>query len=257
MKKLIPVLCILFSFSCGHSQSDTANASPLQKDTAHAAVPQKDTVDIFLNTVNSLAKRSAVLTVKEVEGLLHEKYFTAAEFRVTPRQSVTGKLNIYSVQLTGDIPTALHPVYTFIDISDKHLQFLLPIEFNQLYQINDRIMIGGIYALREQEYYSVYAPDSTVLKRIFDTGNTGGERIMTGYFTDDECIDYTPDRLHFQYNKQTNDILFTGNAKKYCRPGRDRAKGNKAIESMQLKLVFHYNNATWELDKKQSHYLTW
>ncbi|OQP45306.1 hypothetical protein [Niastella populi] len=257
MSKLIPFLCILFLFSCGHSQSDTANAPPLQKDTVSAAVPQKDTaVNIFLDTVNAISNRTAELTNKEVEDLLHAKYFTAAEFKVTPRQNVTGKLKIYSVQVTGDLPTAQPTEYTFIDVRETHLQFLLPIEFNQLYEIEGRIMIGGIYTSREYEYYSVYELGS-YMNVIFTTNIPGRERIVTGYFKDDECIDYIPDRLRFQFNRQTNDILFTGNARRYCQEGRDRAKNDKVIESITLKLVFHYKNSTWELDKKKSHYFAW
>jgi hypothetical protein len=118
-------------------------------------------------------------------------------------------------------------------------------------------MIGGIYASREYEYYSIYELDTNNLKRIFDTNKPDGQRIVTGYFKDDECIDYTPDRLHFQYNKQTNDILFTGNATRYCQEGRDRAKYDKIIECIPVKLLFHYNKATWVLDEKSSHYFTW
>jgi hypothetical protein len=248
MKTLIPFLSILFLFSCGPSQPDTANAPAPIKDTV---------VDIFLDTVRSFSKRSTELTIREVEELLHEKYFRGIELSVTPEKSVTGKLNIYTVKLTGSLPTALHTVYTFVDVREKHLQFLLPIEFNQLYEIENRIMIGGIYASREYEYYSIYELDSNRLKLIFNTNNPGGQRIIIGYFADDECIDYTPNRLQFQYNKQTNEILFTGNAARYCEEGRDRAKDDKIVERITVKLVFHYKKGTWELDKKKSHYFPW
>jgi hypothetical protein len=257
MKTLIPFLYILISFSCGPAQSDTANGIVPKNETANATVPQKEGVDIFLDTVSSISKRSTELTIKEVEGLLHEKYFKGIEFSVISEKGVTGKLNMYTVKLIGELPTALHRIYTFLDVKEKHLQFLLPIEFNQLYEIENRIMIGGIYTSREYEFYSIYELDSNILKRIFDTNKPEGQRIVTGYFKDEECVDYKPDRLLFQYNKQTNDLLFTGNAKRYCQPDRDRAKDDKVIEPIRLKLVFHYKKGTWELDKKKSHYFTW
>jgi hypothetical protein len=246
MRSLIPFLYILFVFSCGPSQSDTVKAT----------TPVKDTVDIFLDTVRSIAKHSKELTIKEVEDLLHE-YFGRIELTVIPQKGLTEKLNIYAVTLMGELPSALHKEYTFIDVIDKHLQFLLPVEFNQLYEIEDRIMIGGIYASREYEYYSIYELGRYSLNRVFDTNKAGGERIVIGYFKDDECIDYDPDRLLFRYNEQTNDILFTGNAGRYCMEGRDRVKNDKIIERISLKLIFHYKKGMWELDKKRSHYFSW
>lgn len=248
MKILIPFLCILFLFSCGSSQPDTAKAPAPVKDTV---------VDIFLDTVSSFSKRNTELTIGEVEDLLHEKYFRGIELNVTPQKSIKGKLNLYVVKLMGELPTALHTVYTFVDVSEKHLQFLLPIEFNQLYEIENHIMIGGIYTSREYEFYSIYELDNNMLKRIFDTNNPGGQRIIIGYFKDDECIDYDPDRLRFKYNEQTNDMIFTGNAKRYCEKGRDRFKNDKILERITVKLVFHYKKGTWELDKKKSNYFTW
>jgi hypothetical protein len=247
MKKLIPFLYILFSFGCGHSQSGTTNV----------LVPVKDSVGIFLDTVNSISKRSTELTIKEIEDLLHEKYFKGIKLNVIPENSVTGKLNIYSVKLTGGLPTALHTIYTFLDVKEKHLQFLLPVEFNQLYEIEDRIMIGGIYTSREYEYYSIYELDSDMLKRIFDTNNEGEQRMVIGYYKDEECIDYTPNRLRFQYDEQTHDILFAGNASRYCEEGRDRFKDDKVIERIRVKFVFHYKKGRWHLDKSKSRYFTW
>lgn len=185
------------------------------------------------------------------------EYFSGIELKVVPQKSVPGKLNIYAVTLMGELPTALHREYTFLDVMDKHLQFLLPVEFNQLYEIENRIMIGGIYASREYEYYSIYELDSYGLNRIFSTNSPDGQRIVIGYFKDDECIDYDPHRLHFQYNEQTNDILFTGNAGRYCKEGYDRDINNKIIERKRLKLVFHYKKGTWELDKSKSRYFSW
>jgi len=230
-----------------------------QAPEENAMGPVKDTsVNIYLDTVRSIGNRSAGLTIKDVEKLIHEKYFGGSyELSVTPKKSIKGKLNIYVITLTGELPSALHTVYTFLDVPEKHLQFLLPVEFNQLYQIEKRIMIGGIYTSREYEYYSIYELDNDLLKLLFTTNNPDRERIVTGYFKDNECIDYTPDRLHFQYNEQTKDILFTGNAAKYCEPQRDRLKDDTVVKRKKVNFVFHYNKTTWELDKKKSDYFTW
>ena len=256
MKTLLPFLSVLFLFSCGQPQSDTSKSPAAVNDTAKASAPVNDLAGIFLDTVHSISKRSTEITFKEVEEQLHE-YFSGIEMKVIPQRSVTEKLNIYGVTFIGELPGSLHTAYTFLDVKDKHLQFLLPVEFNQVYELENRIMIGGIFSSREYEYYSIYELDSVVLKRIFDTSRQGEQRMVIGYFKDDACIDYMPDRLLYEYNEQTHEILFTGDAAMYCDAGKDRVKNDTIKEFKRVKLLFHCKKGKWELDKSKSRYFTW
>lgn len=58
-------------------------------------------------------------------------------------------------------------------------------------------MFGGIYNYREYDYYVIYKIENKKISSELDTRNINGKTIVIGYYKDDECIDYLPDRFPF------------------------------------------------------------
>lgn len=242
MRNITSFLCILFIFSCENS-------------------PPKMTQVVLSNTnilnevVYPIDNRTNDLDVEGVEDILSKKYFTKVRFSVELQNAPSKNISVFLVKLTGSCPTSLNDTYTFIDFRDQHLQFLLPIEYNQFYKIDNQMMVGGFYSNREFDYYFIYELNTNFLKLILDTRNIGGEKIRIGYYTDEECVDYIPDRLNFQYNMELQETHFSGLANVYCSDGKDRTVGDKVVKKTDLHVILRYHQGMWTFDKVKSNYL--
>jgi hypothetical protein len=109
-------------------------------------------------------------------------------------------VSIFKISVKGELATSVHRDYTFITMGNKN-SFLLPIEFIQFSDIDDKMMLGGIYNYREFDYYFIYDIIGEKLTRTFDSRKvkTG---VKIGYYRDDECVEYYPKRLLFNNEKR-------------------------------------------------------
>ena len=247
MRILNLFLIVLHFFSCGNSQ-------PKRAEVRFSNI---DTVNIYNEMVYPIDNEKKDLDLKNIEGILSKKYFTKTQFSVELKEVPANNLNVYLVKLAGNLPTSLNDTYTFIDFKDLQLQFLLPIEYNQFYKIANQIMIGGFYSYREFDHYFIYELNVNHLKLILDTRNIGEGNIRIGYYSDEECVDYIPDRLNFEYNKELQEIHFKGKAKVYCGDKKDRTENDKVINEAALNLILRYHQERWIFDKEKSNYYFW
>lgn len=247
MRNLTFLLYLLFFYSCGNSQSETAQVG----------LSNIDTINIYNEVVYSIDNKKNDLDLKTIEGILSRKYFTKTQFSVELKEVPANNISVYLVKLSGSLSTSLNDTYTFIDFRDQQLQFLLPMAYNQFYKIDNQIMIGGVYSYREFDYYFIYKLNTNFLKLVLDTRSIGGERMRIGYYTDEECVDYIPDRLNFEYNKELQEIHFKGKAKVYCGDGKDRTENDRVINEAALNLILRYHRGKWIFDKEKSNYFFW
>lgn len=153
-------------------------------------------------------------------------------------------ISVYSIKLYENIPNNLKRDYIVIDILEESIQYLIPIEINQVFKIDNQIMLGGFYNIREYDYYHIYKLENESIDIVLDTYNISDNSIAVGYYKDDECQDYIPDRLNFHYNNHYRKIYFEGKILDYCEDGTDRNDDNiRNIKNIYLSFI--YKNRQW------------
>lgn len=248
MRTLFLFQLLTFLFSCGNSQQVSHSSSPSEKVS----------VDIYDSVVYPIEKKSKELNSEVIKSILNKTYFkNNPELRVELQKKVRNSVDIYSVKLLGSLPTSLNDDYTLINIKSQGLQYLLPIEFNHYFNFDDKTMIGGIYSYREFEYYFIYEIEKGFLKLVLDTRNINGKQVKVGYYKDDECIDYKPDRLDFDFDNHHNELRFRGLFMIYCREGADRQDDSNPIEEKSINVVIRYHERKWQYFDSKSNYLFW
>lgn len=150
---------------------------------------------------------------------------------------------IYKISLSNDLPTSLNKKYSVVYLKKLNMCFLIPIEYNKLNQINKDLMIGGYRENREFEYYYIYQFKKDFLKLIMDTSKDFEYGIKVGYFRDDECLEYLPNRFNFQIidNKE---IRFIGKINNYCKPNMDRDENDTIpLDITNSKIIYKYSKS--------------
>ncbi|NML22440.1 hypothetical protein HHL16_16265 [Pseudoflavitalea sp. G-6-1-2] len=155
-------------------------------------------------------------------------------------------VTVYKVILFNAAPNILQRNYSFILFTSENELFLLPIEINQLIDINGSLMVGGYYNYREFDYYQIFDLKSEGLKRILDTRETGDSDVKVGYHRDDDCVEYSPERLNFEYDAKKRKIIFTGDMLFFCKGTEDRNPTRKQpVKADKLRIEFSYLNQKW------------
>jgi hypothetical protein len=182
-----------------------------------------------------------------MQGWLKQHVFTSASPLVlTEKLDAKMALTHYRIELDDSYPTSLPHLYTVVYLEKEKLCFLLPIDLNYSSILDGTLMLGGFYDRRENEYYRMYSFGKRVLHVAMDTQKaTGEEPAKVGYFRDDECIDYVPDRLLFQ--QRENEIHFVGAIDYYCDGGKDRDVNAdvKPIRSERVDMAFRCEQGVW------------
>lgn len=158
-------------------------------------------------------------------------------------------ISVYSIKLYENIPNNLKRDYIVIDILEESIQYLIPIEINQVFKIDNQIMLGGFYNIREYDYYHIYKLENESIDIVLDTYNISDNSIAVGYYKDDECQDYIPDRLNFHYNNHYRKIYFEGKILDYCEDGTDRNENDNIRNIKNIYLSFIYKNRQWVYEK--------
>jgi hypothetical protein len=172
------------------------------------------------------------------------------QFTIKKSIKSTEKYTIYDVLLSNNLATSLNKVYTFLYINNENKLFLLPVEFNSFILTDSKNdMLGGFVISREYEYYTVFEIDK-YLKQVLDINQYCKNGIKVGYFRDDECFEYNPNRLKFLNKK--NEVIFYGTIKIYCKSFESRDEKSKVISEKEVKIIFKYNIKIkkWKYDKK-------
>lgn len=215
-----------------------------------------ESIDIFGNEVKSLnIGRDISLDSGQIKAWLINNYFEGKKLKIDLVQS-KDDFNIFNVEIEGEIPNNLPRYYTFINAKKKNNSFLLPFVFNQYMNIDNEIMFGGIYNYREYDYYLIYKLGAKELKLTFDSRRVNEESLKIGYYRDDECIEYEPNRLNFNYDGKRS-IFFNGMIKEFCKKGFDRDPALKnPITKEKISIRLDYINSKWVYNNK-SKYSFW
>ncbi len=204
---------------------------------------RSETIDIFGDTVGRLPINSnRKLDISTITKWLIDNYFFGRKLHVDLVKTVK-EVSIFKISVKGELATSVHRDYTFITMGNKN-SFLLPIEFIQFSDIDDKMMLGGIYNYREFDYYFIYDIIGEKLTRTFDSRKvkTG---VKIGYYRDDECVEYYPKRLLFDNEKKTS-IFFRGIVKNFCRKGQDRMIQQKQpLTKEEISIRIDYNGEFW------------
>lgn len=204
---------------------------------------QSETIDIYGDTVGRLPIDSNMkLDTSTIAKWLIDNYLLGRKLHVDLAKTLKD-MSIFKIRVKGEVATSVRRDYTFITIRNKN-SYLLPVEFNQFININDKMMFGGIYNYREFDYYFIYEIIGEKLKRTFDSRKvkTG---VKIGYYRDDECVEYYPKRLVFDNEKKTS-IFFRGIVKNFCRKGQDRMIQQKQpLTKEEISIRIDYNGEFW------------
>ena len=178
------------------------------------------------------------------------------EILITEIKNKKYSISVFSINLSNDSPTSLNKKYSIIYFEKSNLSFLIPIEFNKIFQFNKEQMIGGYKEYREYEFYHIYLVQHNTLKLVMDTSKDCNYGVKVGYFRDDDCLEYVPNRLKFEiYNN--NEIRFVGKIKYYCKPNIDRDENNlMPLEIKNSKIIYKYSKRKW-IFQKESDYKCW
>lgn len=223
-----------------------------RNESIHKTKAEKNEInltDIFGDQVRNLSiKNSFKLDISQIKLWLNQKYFNNKKMKVTLTKA-DQKIKVFDVELVGEIPNSIAKRYTFITIAKDNRSFLLPVEYNQTIFVENQIMFAGIYNSREYDYYFVYMLDNQNLKLIFDSRKINEAGLKVGYYRNDDCIAYLPNRLRIHYDNNT--ILFSGTIEVFCKEGIDR-KPNQITPIKRENVFFklNYNNEKWNYSGK-------
>ncbi|MES2063583.1 MAG: hypothetical protein V4456_16770 [Bacteroidota bacterium] len=219
-------------------------------------IEQKQTnqkIEIFGSEVKSLPITiNFQIDKMKVKSWLTKNYFVDKSIKVD-LVSKFKNCNIYKVKIAGSLANNVPTEYTFISILDKGISFLLPIEYNNFIEIDGKNMFGGVYNYREFDYYFIYRLEGTSLKLILDTRDINKKKVVIGYYRNDECKEYLPNRLICNYDGKKT-ISFNGVIKEFCKPGFDRNPNTiKALAKKTVSIELNYKNNRWIFDEKSKY----
>lgn len=246
MKTILLILLTSFSFvGCTNH--------PKEKITEKVGTMKK--IDIFGDIIHRLPIDSPITSDKyEIAKWLIDNYFQGKQIDINLIKASEG-IEIFKIEIKGEIATSIPRHYTLINAHRKN-SYLLPIEFNKLININREIMFGGIYNYREYDFYFIYSIVGKDLKLTFDSRKVNKEGIKIGYYADNSCIEYKPNRLMFNYDDKTS-IFFYGVIKKFCKDGQDRtSEKNQPITEDKVSIRLDYDGKSWVYNTN-SNYKFW
>ncbi len=214
------------------------------KDKVAKNVQTKEKIYIFGDKINRLPMESAIaLDKSKLTTWLINNYFHGKTIDIDLAETSKG-IEIFKIEIKGDIATNVPRHYTFINAS-KENGYLVPIEFNKVINVNNEIMFGGIYNYREYDYYFIYSIDGKDLRLTFDSRKINKEGLKIGYYRDDECREYQPNRLMIKYDNKAS-ISFYGIIKKFCNDGQDRtSQQTQPISKEKVFIRLDYNGKSW------------
>jgi hypothetical protein len=232
------IMILLSCFLLGCATDNHSNKSPIQNALS-------GTIDIFGNEVKKLPiSRIAPLDKFHLKSWLIKNYFNGKQIEVELSKE-SNSIMIFNVIIKDNVANNVPRNYSLIKTVNKNTYFLLPIDFNDIFEISSDLMIGGIYSYREYEYYFIYRLDSQVVKLIFDSRNFNKYGIKIGYYRDDDCFEYQPNRLVYRYDGGRS-IFFDGTLKKFCKKGIDRdPKMKQPIDENKIRVRLDYTGEFW------------
>lgn len=252
MTKLSLLVLIICSFiGCQHKSQKLTSTTIGEVAT--------NSLDFSMNQDEiTILSRINKLSIRQLVNVLRKDFFIFNLELQVNRYYESADINIYTVKVVNDdIPTNQRKDYTVVDLRKKGIQYIIPLEINQLFLIDEKLMFGGIYNYREYDFYAIYKlEDDTIFSEI-NSRDINGKRIIIGYYKDDECQDYYPNRFYFDYKKETKEISFNGVIDSYCKPGTDRFEHNTVVKSVKSIIYFSYQNSEWTFNHEKSMYDDW
>ncbi len=243
------IMMLLSCFLLGCATDNNSNKSGIEKELSEA-------MHIFGSEVKKLPILAAAPLDKfQIKSWLINNYFNGKQIEVELSKEMKN-IKIFKVKITDNVANNVPRDYTFIKSENENDYFLLPIYFNDILDISCDLMIGGIYSYREYEYYFIYRLDSKMVKLIFDSRNINKYGIKIGYYRDDECFQYQPNRLMYRFDGEKS-IFFVGNLKKFCKKGFNRdPKIKHPIDENKISIRLDYDGEFW-IYNKNSKYEFW
>lgn len=243
------IITLLFLFSSG-SWSEPINSY----------VHKRDKVIVNINN-ETIAKLNIDLKKIKNKKQFLKKWFLDNYLKSNEKIIITEKRNdkylisVYKISISNNSPTSLNKKYSIIYFEKSNLSFLIPIEFNKILQFDKEQMIGGYKESREYEFYHIYLLKQETLKLVMDTSKDCDYGVKVGYFRNDECLEYLPNRLNCEVNN--NEIRFIGKIKYYCKPNFDRDENSLIpLEIKNSKIIYKYSKRKW-IFQKESDYKCW
>lgn len=243
------ILSYLFT-GCGKDNTSSTDLTGMNVENKGFNLQNQESIEILSNL--------EYMSIKELHILLNDRFFKNKYLLNVNKYYESKKIDIYTVKLkNNNLPNNIKKNYVVVDIKEKQLQYILPIEISQMFSIDKTIMFGGIYNYREYEYYSIYKIQNGMIINELNSRDIKGKSIIIGYYKDDECIDYRQDRLKFYYNSQKREILFKGMIDNYCLEGFDRFSNSIVKKKYEAKVYFTYTKSKWIYETSKSEYYFW
>jgi len=238
------LIMIVSLVSCNHKRNENSNSLSKTND--------KEILELPINLKQYPDKKMAI------KKWLNENYFKInADIKIEEIEDPANSLSIFKISLNGEHANSFENFYSFIYSQEDNKSYFIPVDYIQSYKINNTLMLGGIYSTREFEYYLIYALKKSSLKLILDSRKQGEYGLKIGYFRDDDCIVYKPNRLLYDFNAKNNTIKFTGTILNYCKPNFDRDTTQKEpINTKDVTIEYIYTNNQWIYSNK-SNYIFW
>ncbi|PLK44209.1 hypothetical protein [Emticicia sp. TH156] len=238
------LILIIFFVSCNYKRDD--NASYISKTN------EDEILELPINLKNSPNKQMAI------RKWLNENYFRInADIKIEEIDDSVNLLSIFKISFNGGHAYSFNNFYSLIYFKKDNKSYLIPIEYLQSYKINGIHMLGGVYSKREFEYYLIYALKDNILEIILDSRKQGKYGLKIGYFRDDDCIVYKPNRFLYNFDNKNNTIKFTGTILDYCKPNFDRdTSQKKPIKSKDITIEYIFTGTQWMYSGK-SDYIFW
>lgn len=238
--------------SCNNSNHNTSTVSIDKEDVEDKVVNIKnqDSIEILSKIKN--------MSVERLNTVLNTNYFRNNYLLRISKNYESKSADIYAVKLVNDnIPNNIKKDYLVIDNKNKQFQYIISLEINQVFNYDGTIMFGGFYNYREYEYYMIYKIQNDIITNEFDSRNVNGNSIIVGYYKDDECIDYRPDRFTFHYDTQIKEIVFKGFIDNYCTEVVDRFSNSVIDRKYETIIYFSYTKSQWIYQSSKSRYYFW
>jgi hypothetical protein len=199
-----------------------------------------------------------VLSSEKLDTILKTNFFKRDFSLEIKKYFKSDSICIYSIKvLNNNLSNDFKKDYVVVDVKIKKTQYIFQLEINQIFEIDKSLMFGGIYNYREYDYYVIYKIENKKISSELDTRNINGKTIVIGYYKDDECIDYLPDRFPFYYDAVRKKILFEGIINNYCKNGTNRFENSKINSTVKSTIYFKHDNSSWLFEKEKSNYYFW
>lgn len=238
------LLIIVFLISCNYKRNESlGNISQTNQD---------EILELPINLKEYPDKQIAI------RKWFNENYFkTDIDIKIEEIDDSDNLLSIFKISFNGEHSNSLNDFYSLVYFQKNNKAYLIPIEYIQSYKINNVFMLGGIYSKREFEYFLIYALEDDTLRTVLDSRKQGDYGLKIGYFRNDDCIEYKPNRFLYNFNARNNTIEFTGMILNYCKPKFDRDTSQKEpIDSQNIKVEYVFANNQWNYSSK-SNYVFW